>query len=94
MWGSRGVRVSSCRGHSLAPSPDLVGQARPSGFFRALDDSGHVSWTLCPVSWTSDVQTSPDGLEGLRLIPEWVWVFLSLGTQGLQGAEPAWEAAL
>ena len=36
----------------------------------------------------------PDGLEALRLIPEWVWVFLGLGTQGLQRAEPAWEAAL
>ena len=40
------------------------------------------------------MQTSPDGLEALRLIPEWVWVFLGLGTQGLQRAEPAWEAAL
>ena len=40
------------------------------------------------------MQTFPDSLEGLRLIPEWVWVFLGLGTQGLQGAEPAWEAVL
>ena len=54
-----------------------------------------MSAGLCvPVSWIFGIQTPPDSLEGLRLIPEWVWVFLGLGTQGLQGAEPAWEAAL